>query len=365
MAPQQAVDIELPAYSANPELPKPAHISSASPPIHPSNPAPFIDASNNPLLQSSPSKRLCLAKHIAFVIGAAITAGTTYALVKRVQNLLANSYVDPSPATWSSAARTQVYDRCYLGCPDDCSNPRYAFNACQRTVSLPGNCDANKMWNWAERYPEACLAAMGDVLRDRALEGLRQSYRNQLAIIILTVLGGVVGGVIAYRLMKQCVVKRDLKAAQASLNPPAYRKKAPGAGKSRLKLLFGGFLTLFGREAQAYACTGHHQAADQFFVSPNGTIGGVVHGWFSNCYDLKLAFTNKAPAEFVRDAADRVEACGFRLVDSAAVDGSAGVRVANAKIERDYRVKIAVSGYNVTRSDETDEMVLCLHAIGG
>ncbi|OIW32018.1 hypothetical protein CONLIGDRAFT_629712 [Coniochaeta ligniaria NRRL 30616] len=398
MAPQHIEDIELPAYSANPDPHKPA---AQQPPPSPSPvpvpvPAAAGESSNNPPPPPSRSKLHKLAGPLSLLLGAGITASTTYALVARVQHLIATAAVDSDPKTWISAARTQVYDPCYLGCANDCDDPNYAWNACQRTVQLVadgGSCDANRMWNWAERYPQSCLAAAGDVLRAEALERLKQSYRNQLAIIILTILGGLVGGSIVYCLVRSWAEKRDKAAVLARSRPPPYRSKAPGAGRRRIKLMVAAFVGLFGRRAAAYACVGHDQAADQFFVSPNGTVAGVVHGWFSNCYDTTFCYnmcstscrdtggggtscsesctpycytvtsTDKAPWQFVADVAGRVKTCGFRLVDK--VEVPVTVRVANANIEKNYWVTIAVNGYNVTRGDETDEGVLCLHQIGG
>jgi hypothetical protein len=336
---------------------------------------------------------------LALLIGAGITASTTYALVKHVQHLLANASVDSSPATWSSAARTQVYDPCYLGCASDCADPKYAWKACQRTVNLPGNCDSNKIWNWADRYPDSCLSAMGDVLRAEALTRLKQSYRNQLAVVILTVLAGVIGGSVTYCLVRNWAKKRDKQAAARTALPPPYCKavgtRGGGRGRwTRLKVALAASVAALSApgKVQAYPCTGHDPAAAQFFVGPNGTVGGVARGWWSNCYDethcfpvcssscdgegrcsqscwsncYTTTYTDKAPAHYVWDVARRIKGCGFLLVDGPAGESTAGrVRVANAKIEKDWWVSIAVNGYNVTRPDETDEMVLCLHAIGG
>jgi hypothetical protein len=237
---------------------------------------------------------------------------------------------------------------------------------------------------------------MGDVLRAEALERLRQSYLNQLAIVILTVLGGAVGAVIAYGLIRTWARKRDNKAAlaRAGGNPPPYvaippqGKVSGGAGRRWWwKMMF--VVPLFGRKALAYPCVGREPAWDQFFVSPNGTIAGVVHGWFSNCYNREycyptctlscnnlgqctehctttcytVTYTDKSPRQFVGDVVPKVEACGFRLVD-AAQEGTT-VRVANGNLERNFWVKISVNGYNVTSGEWTDDMVLCLHDIGG
>ncbi|KAB5535994.1 hypothetical protein GE09DRAFT_337433 [Coniochaeta sp. 2T2.1] len=399
MAPKPVIDNELPAYSAVPKPPKPAALPTRH---EPSSPVPTSSGVPHEQPPASPprSKLWKLALPLAFLIGAAITAGTTYALVKRVQHLIANASVDSDPQTWMTAARKEVYDPCYLGC-DDCNDPSYSWKACQRTAvqldDVPRGvvCDGNVMWNWRERYPETCLLAVGDILRGEALARRKQTYRNQLAIIILTVLAGLVGGRIVYCLMRSWARKRDKKAASARYQPPAYSEKAPGARRQRVKLLLTTFLALFGRKASAYSCTGHGQVSNQVFASPNGTIGGVIHGWLSNCYDVTTCFpvcttscsgdaatggqscsqscttscytstyTDKAPGDYVLDVVPKVEACGFRMVGGEGPD-SPLVRVANADIERCFWVTLSVNGFNVTDADYTDEMVLCLHQIGG
>jgi hypothetical protein len=57
------------------------------------------------------------------------------------------------------------------------------------------------------------------------------------------------------------------------------------------------------------------------------------------------------------------------MVDALAGSGSSVVtvaeRVGNPRLERDWWVRVSVNGLNVTRRDQTDDMVLCLHGIGG
>jgi hypothetical protein len=346
---------------------------------------------------------------MAILVGCAITAGTTYALVNRVQHLIAAASVDPNPNTWIQAAQTQAYDACYLGC-SDCGNPSYAYDACAKTAQANVTgiiCDGNRMWNWKDRYPPECLAAVGEILKADALAAQQQTYRNQLAIIILTVLGGVVGGWITYKLWKRCTERRPRiaevtregasKSRFFRVSPwrtKGAKEKAPRAGKGRVKMLWAISLGLFARKASAYACTGYNPAYNQYFVNSDGTIFGLVHGWLSDCYDqrvcstscsttcskgssggssscsqscttscITVTYSDKAPQAFVNDIMPKVKACGFQPAD--AVGGVVDTRIANWGIERNWWVKISVNGYNITKSTDTDVMILCLHDIGG
>src|SRR5208282_3450741 len=69
----------------------------------------------------------------ALLIGATIPAFTTFALVRHVQNEIANAQVSPDPEVWMQTARTQAYEPCYDGC-DDCDGPDWAYNACAMTA---------------------------------------------------------------------------------------------------------------------------------------------------------------------------------------------------------------------------------------
>lgn len=386
-----------------------------------------------------------LAIPLAVLVGSGITAGTTYALVARVQHLIATAAVSSDQTVWMAEARAKAYEPCYLGC-SDCGDPSYAFNGCLKTstAGVAGVlCDGNLMWNWrdSDRYPPECLRALGQQYQADALNSLKQSYRNQLAIITLTVLGGVAGGFLVWWAWRRWMRNRARKHAVEDAPPPpqswrswprpvtmpTWRRRAPaeravpeeeeeggaepssttetttpaptektrrtGGGKfSRLKLLFTGGLALSGAgKASAYACTGYDPVYDQYFVNANRTIFGVVHGWFSNCWDERVCVqscstrcsstssggqscsttctpncwyvthSNRAPIQYVNDVLPKVTKCGFQLANS--VPGTAGVRVANADIERTWWVKISVNGYNITDPSVTDEMVFCLHDI--
>ncbi|KAI1076940.1 hypothetical protein F5B20DRAFT_593576 [Whalleya microplaca] len=330
---------------------------------------------------------------LAIFVGICITAGTTFLLVKHVQHLVANATVSSDSSAWMHEAKTKDYDPCYLGC-DDCDDPDFAYDACVRTSTIKLDntnivCDGRKIWNWADRYPEACLSARGKYYRDEALETLKQNYRNQLAIIILTILGGVVGGWVIYRLMTTATAKRRARALKTAQNWPGWRNIPPRTqSRGWLKATFLYLLALCGRTT-AYPCTGHDRPHDVYLTNSNHTIFAHVHGWLSNCYENKdcyteciktciiddecddictprcasTTYTNKNPRQYVEDILPRISQCGFTVVPFAEKDTH--LRLANPGIERNWRVKIDVNGYNVTSQMDTDPMIWCLYDIGG
>ncbi|KAK4151881.1 hypothetical protein C8A00DRAFT_35451 [Chaetomidium leptoderma] len=404
---------------------------------------------------TKPSFLSRLAILVGLLVGGAIIGGTTYALVARVQTLIANATVGGDTSRWIQTARTNAYDACYHGC-NDCSDPSFAYNACQVTAraSVKGViCAGDDMWNWAvaDKYPEACLKAVAQILMGEELERVKQSYRNQLAIIILTVLGGVVGGVMTY-LLWRCLTtskaQREAKKASSQQTKPEQEKwsiRRPGTWKKRnhahttierpesrrsrsssapshqssssassssssrqsqprpslSSLLTAASLTALAtsNSAHAYPCTGHDPARNQLFVSPNSTVSGLLDGWLSDCSNRQdcvrrcttnscstsssggqrscssksctntdcrtVVTTTRTPKDYVDAMVPRVEGCGFTMVDAlSGGGGSVAERVGNARLEKDWWVRVTVNGLNVTRRDETDEMVLCLHGIG-
>ncbi|KAK4133932.1 hypothetical protein BT67DRAFT_477724 [Trichocladium antarcticum] len=289
-----------------------------------------------------PSLLSRLALPVGLAIGGAITAGTTYALVARVQHLIANASVDGDIGRWKEAARTTGYDACYLGC-DDCSDPSFAYNACQLTAraNVPGAiCDGNRMWNWADRYPERCLAAVGQILMGEELARVKQGYRNQLAIIILTVLGGVVGGAIAYILWRRATMSKAQRTRQHSPPPPSSswsirrattwkrtkttkhtesyeqrttsrpssrhpsrrssssRSPRPSRSQPRLSTIITASVASLASRTSAYACMGYAPSSTVYFASLHTTgntnaITGSVYGWLSDCRDKKVCSQQK------------------------------------------------------------------------
>ena len=246
---------------------------------------------------------------VAVLTGAIITAFTTFALVRHVQHEIANAKVSSDPRKWMQIARTEAYDACYYGC-NDCRHTDWAYNACKMTAraNVTGViCDGNLMWNWAARYPTECLEAVGELYKAEALRKLKQTYRNQLALIILTVLAGIIGAVITCKIWSctaaRCQARPRSRPSsgpstyQAADNEPSPPPKFPprmrgGAGRSagRITLITTAFASIVSR-SRAYPCTGHGPIADQYFINANKTLYGVVHGWLSDCYDYTCGCT--------------------------------------------------------------------------
>ncbi|KFY22679.1 hypothetical protein V493_06414 [Pseudogymnoascus sp. VKM F-4281 (FW-2241)] len=330
-----------------------------------------------------------LSIFLAILIGCAITAGTTYALARDIQRGIANS----------SGA---VYDACYYGC-NGCKNPRYDYVACAKTaeVNITGViCDGNIMWNWKDRYPVACLEAMADIYKRSMFRNAKREHLQRLAILVLIVLAGIVGGAITQGVfwywVKAHRKKKAIKARQKSVGwprakpydqpppPPlttwesntALSSKTPKTGltsspktsnKTARRSLRWGKLSvatlaaLPGRVA-AFPCIDFDPSVNQYFVDANRTTFGVVRGWISNCRRTKCStYSNVSPQEYVDNILPSVIDCGFELAD--AVEGNTNLRIANALIELEWRVEIGVNGYNLSSSTETDESIQCLHDI--
>lgn len=154
-------------------------------------------------------------------------------------------------------------------------------------------------------------------------------------------------------------IKGLLEPTQPLKASPKKKPRRP-LGWSKLPILA---LAALPAKASAYPCTGYDDVRYQYFVNPTHTIYGVVYGWISNCNDTKKrTYSNVSPADYVSAILPSIVGCGFEMVD--AVEGDANLRVASVGIERGWRVRVCVSGYNVTRSTETDGSVVCLHDIG-
>jgi hypothetical protein len=348
-----------------------------------------------------------LALPLALLIGSAITTGTTYALVVRVSQLVRNAKVPSDPEVWMNQARTEDYDPCYLGCAY-CTDTEYSYNACLRTASiLSGDpsitCDGTRIWNWMDRYPVACLTARGEHYRNVKLEALKQDYRNQLAIITLTVLGGLIGGLVVYAYwMRKTAKMRERAQAAASLFWPDWRRhEARVRRHNRIKTAFFGLLPVFMKRTNAYLCS-NGAPASTYLTNTNQTISVNARGWLSDCYDethckqvwdysrpncLTLdcwdghylvpdcsirkcivescqttTYVRKAPLDFVDAILPHIEQCGFHTPVSRR--SAANMRLANPGFERNWWVRIDVNGYNVTNPEQTDWEIECLHSVG-
>lgn len=242
-------------------------------------------AQRSPPRQTSLSQKLksllpALQTPLAILMGAGIIAGTTYALVKRVQHLIAHAQVTSDPSVWVRKASDDGYGACYNGC-DDCHDLSFALRACEKTARavVPGiDCDGARMWNWRDRYPRACLEVLGAIYKAEALAAKKQTYRNQLAVVILTVLAGLGGAYATYRLWGRWFPPGPPSAIVSTAVTPFQQ---PRVGKRRgWPFLWRGVGTasVIGG-SRAYPCWGYSSEANQYFVNANRTISGVVHGW--------------------------------------------------------------------------------------
>ena len=302
----------------------------------------------------------------AFLVGGGIIAGTTYALVRYVQHAIATAQVSSDPQVWVNAAKTRAYDPCYNGC-DDCDDVNFAYKACAKTasVTVPGIiCNANSMWNWAERYPQECLQAVGEIYRAEALGHAMQHARNRLALVILTVAAGLVGGIVTYVLIGWAASR--------------WERRSPGK-----VVMFGAMLGLGVGSTSGYPCTGYGKDDAQYFINANQTLYGTVHGWVSDCYDYSYACGqsctgpssiggttctptyctgtsfDEPPSYYVGAAMGRVQNCGFEPIST--LPGNTSIRIANALIERNLWVKVSVNQLNLTQV--TDPSIVCLHEL--
>ncbi|KAI0482523.1 hypothetical protein GGR56DRAFT_670393 [Xylariaceae sp. FL0804] len=359
-----------------------------------------------------------LALPLAVLLGGAVGAGSTYAIVRHVERLVATAEVDPSPQRWMDESRVRDYDPCYDGCADDCADPAFAHAACLRTAAAGAGagivCDGRAMWNWAERYPAACLRAGGEVYRAAALDVLRDKYRSELKVIILAVGAGLLVGWGVYYFWFKFTARLRARGAEppvpaarastwsgrGSLNNrrPRSPPPAPVPGARRKKFMTALVAFLAGRPVRGWPCVGYGAPRDVYFANANRTVFGRVRGWLSDCEETNICAryfgtatstmyaaeeddtendesqfrppacytgvrASRLPSQYVDDVLPRIiEGCGFQLQPAAGA--AALARVAHPGIERDWWVTISVSGYNVTDPDETDPDVWCLHDIG-
>ncbi|KAK0115518.1 hypothetical protein ONS95_000204 [Cadophora gregata] len=361
----------------------------------------WVQGSRTP--RSSRLKSLTPRLRLPFAIlaGSAITAGTTYALVKHVQHLIANAQVSSNPSVWIQKAREDGYGACYDGC-DDCHDVNFAYDACEKTARaiVPGiNCNGILMWNWADRYPMECLKALGVIYKAEALTRRKQTYRNQLAVIILTVLAGVLGAVLIYYLWGRWFPAQPQPQRWAAAPPPYTYSPQSRRTTRRKKWPFfwrTATTTSFFTTSHAYPCWGFSPSATQYFTSTNTSvsppISGLIHGWSSSCHQESYVCgstctvsgssssnggssttctpetcyrddEDETPTFFVNWTVPRVEGCGFRLVDAGEVASEVAMRVGNPLLERNWRVKISVSRFNGT-DGRTEDAVWCLWDIG-
>ncbi|KFZ19689.1 hypothetical protein V502_03500 [Pseudogymnoascus sp. VKM F-4520 (FW-2644)] len=137
----------------------------------------------------------------SILVGCAIIAGGTYALVHDIQRGIANSRAAVDSAGrkhWIEAARTKVYDACYFGC-NGCSDPSDSYKACAKTaqVNITGvTCDASVLWNTEDRYPLACLEAVAEIYKEDLFRSAKRKHLESLFFIALILMAGFVGAAI-------------------------------------------------------------------------------------------------------------------------------------------------------------------------
>lgn len=137
---------------------------------------------------------------IAFLLGISIAVVPTNIAFTKIPAL---KTVDPinDPVYWMDVARAEAYGACYNGCTD-CDDAEFAFKACKKTAQVEVKgviCDANKIWNWKERYPEVCLKKLGEKMRG---EGVKHPMGFQAALLIADILVGLFVGIGMYRIFQ-------------------------------------------------------------------------------------------------------------------------------------------------------------------
>jgi len=240
---------------------------------------------------------------LATLVGVAVFTASTYGLVKYVQYEASHVTVEEDPMYWQAAAR-KPYDICYNGCGDSV-NPGCVAEACELTtrLSVPGAvCDANKMWNWADRYPLACLDSNGQLLKSIALEDARANKRTLLALIPLVLAASALLGFGTYCAWKKLTRRSRTGLGMGNGGGTAEQPILPDnnarnghrrtrAGK--LKSFFTSSFALCG-SVRAVPCNGNGVVPyDQYFTS-NGafqtSISGVVHAWLGDCMMQEKCF---------------------------------------------------------------------------
>lgn len=358
--------------------------------------------------------RFIVGLPVGFFVFVLVFSGCVYGIHYAIQN----SGPKPDPARWMGEARRQVYEPCYLGC-SHCDDPKYAWKACARSAGARVcdengelvSCAATSMWNWPEhdRYPAACLEAVGEELRMEEFRNTAHSARGHYGWIVLAFFAALICAGIGHEchesLTAGCAVRVEqmkpemipwLKAKEAMIkrnsNTPANNRPAnkpttaaTAATASRTLTASTGAtvaaaLALAG-QAQAHPCvkstTRDHRV---HFTNPNGTIAGVVWTWMGDCgygWDCGIDWVDcvereiylKQPVHLVEAVMPRIQACGFEAskegTDRWQMGHFANQRLAHPGIEKNWWVQIKVTGLNVTRPDETDASVQCLYDIGG
>jgi hypothetical protein len=265
---------------------------------------------------------------LAIIVGCAIVAGSTYCLVHGIQVQAADAAVYNDPNNWLQEARAKIYDPCYLGC-DDCSDPAFAYNACEKTLEVNGGpgvvCHGNLIWNWEDRYPVACLLAIGETIKGESLEYTISGHKNMYMLIPVIVICGILGGGAICCLCLTLTKKRRMRYKDQAqhhgsswpgrwtqqtqqnshanmngyANSNANRNANANSGWKRF-FTCAAIASLCGRthanaphidtnptravNRSTFACTGYAATVDEYFTNADHSISGVVHGWLAKCY---------------------------------------------------------------------------------
>ena len=290
-----------------------------------------------------------------------------------VNHLVNIAHVSQGADYWVDLARRQTYDVCYNGC-NDCLDVDRIEDACLMTkkVNVLGvDCDASKIWTWADRYPLECLVAVGNIYRRNALWWKKFWLRALWLLNALSV--GVY--IIVYTTSATILGKAQPR--------PVHRRRRNSATPLLTTLTVSILAVAMFPSVAAYRCTGMGAAYDQHFTNADGSLYGVIHGWLSNCYDESYSCgescstavssekkscdpiwcsqprLDKPPSYYVDHAAHRVMSCGFRLINT--VPGLVDKRIANPRIEGKLWVKVSVNHFN--GSDGVFEQVQCLYGM--
>ncbi|KAI0393830.1 hypothetical protein F5Y17DRAFT_430420 [Xylariaceae sp. FL0594] len=202
-----------------------------------------------------------------------------------------NKFKDGNMATgsehWPNLARTRDYDPCYHGC-QHCIDPAYAYRACKRTAAILADdptieCDGSKIWNWADRYPEACLRARGQEYRQEELRALWYRPDNVIFVFMSAIILMVGGGAMIRRLWQMWTTRMGQRAAASTAAGPGREQRQTRWQRFRRTALY--WLTGFRIGTEAKPCD-YAQVAYQYYHRDDPSIWAKVHTRLAECETL-------------------------------------------------------------------------------
>lgn len=155
---------------------------------------------------------------------AGIAGAILYLIIYPVERVSAQNAAKPHSASWSQDARKRAYEPCYNGCAGSVDR-ECAFHACETTANVKVNvtgviCDGNQMWNWQDRYPDACLEALGGIYKAEAEERLFRSVAWRASLIALPIVVGlIVFALLCWRCIRYYKRKYATPASTIPLTP--------------------------------------------------------------------------------------------------------------------------------------------------